>query len=74
MSIKDAAKKLAAGVPPVASSDGKKVAPDMRKSLKPNTLIFVSPDLAKDRPNGTPTLIWDVNYAVPLLPAIPVGK
>ncbi len=57
MSIREAAKKLAAGAPAVASWDGKKVAPDNRKSLKANTLNFVSPDLAKDRPNGTPTLI-----------------
>ena len=52
MSIKDAAKKLAAGAPAVASSDGKKVAPDKRKSFKPDTLFFVSPELAQDRPDG----------------------
>ena len=74
VSLKDAAKNLPAGAPAVASSDGKKVAPDKRKSLKPDTLIFVSPDLSKERPNSTPSFNWKVSYGVPLLPVIPVGK
>ena len=75
VSIKDATKKLAAGAPAVASSDGKKVDPEKRKSLKADTMILVAPDLVKHNPkNGFPTLTLGESYPEPVLPAIPVGK
>ena len=73
VTIKDAIKKLAAGAPAVASADGKKVDPDKRKALRSGTLIFVSPDLARDKcvvPSDIPVVL----FIVPPAPAVPVGK